>query len=499
MATDDFFRARLDQMIDLRHPLAVLAGRIPWTTLESSLAPSLAHRDRKGRVIEGQGLFGPTLELAGAGVSAAGRPRLPIRLMASLLYLKHAFNLSDEAVVERWSENVVWQFFSGREYYEPKAPCDATQIGRFRTAIGEAGVEEILKATIDTAVKTGAVPPEDFQRVIVDSTVQEKAIAFPTESRLLEIARHKVVGVARAAGVALKQTFANEGKQLRRRAGGYAHAKQYRRLKRILRRQRTILGRLIREVRRKWQPQTLATETAGRLTSLLERCDQLRTQPRRGKDKVYALHAPEVECISKGKARHRYEFGVKASLAVTHRSGLIVGARTFPGNPYDGHVLGQQLEQTTILLEDVGVVPEEVFVDLGYRGVDADNPGVRIVHRGRMKTLDDEDRQRLKRRQAIEPVIGHLKADHRMARCWLKGAKGDALNAVLAAAGFNLRWLMRAVLAGRISAFLRALRLSTANGSGTAAAFITRILASTALATVPSPRHAGARTALTVV
>ena len=305
--------------------------------------------------------------------------------------------------------------------------------------------------------------------------------------------------MARAAGVALKQTFANEGKQLRRRAGGYAHAKQYRRLKRILRRQRTILGRLIREVRRKWQPQTLATETAGRLTSLLERCDQLRTQPRRGKDKVYALHAPEVECISKGKARQRYEFGVKASLAVTHRSGLIVGARTFPGNPYDGHVLGQQLEQTTILLEDVGVVPEEVFVDLGYRGVDADNPGVRIVHRGRMKTLDDEDRQRLKRRQAIEPVIGHLKADHRMARCWLKGATGDALNAVLAAAGFNLRGLMRAVLAGRISAFLRALRLYTENGICTAAAFITRILALTALATIPSPRHAGADTALTVV
>ena len=409
MATDDFFRARLDQMIDLRHPLVVLAGRIPWSALESSLAPHLAHRDRKGRVIEGMGLFGPTRELAGAGVSPAGRPRLPIRLMASLLYLKHAFNLSDEAVVERWSENVVWQYFSGQAYYEARLPCDATQLGRFRTAIGEAGVEEILKATIDTAVHTGAVAPQDMQRVIVDTTVQEKAVAFPTESRLLEIARHKVVGVARAAGIALKQTFAHEGKELRRRAGGYAHAKQYRRLKRVLRRQRTILGRLIREVRRKW-PQQLAAETTTRLTSLLDRCEQLRTQPRRGKDKVYALHAPEVECIAKGKARQRYEFGVKASLAVTHRSGLIVGARTFPGNPYDGHVLAQQLEQTTILLEDVGVVPEEVFVDLGYRGVDRDNPGVRIVHRGRIRSLDAKDRQRLKRRQAIEPVIGHLKA-----------------------------------------------------------------------------------------
>ena len=401
--------------------------------------------------------------------------------MATDDFFRARLDLSGEAVVERWSENVVWQYFSGREYYEPKLPCDATQIGRFRSAIGEAGVEEILKATIDTAVQTGAAPPQDFRRVIVDTTIQEKAIAFPKDSRLLEIARHKGVGVARAAGVTLKQTFVNEARQLRCRAGGYAHAKQYRRLKRVLRRQRTILGRLIREVRRKWQPQQLAAETAARLTSLLQCCEQLRTQPRRGKDKIYALHAPEVECIGKGKARQRYEFGVKTSLAVTHRSGLIVGARTFPGNPYDGHVLSQQIEQMTILLEDVGVVPEEVFVDLGYRGVDRANPGVRIVHRGRIRSLDDQDRKRLKRRQAIEPVIGHLKADHRMARCWLKGATGDALNAVLAAAGLNLRWLMRAVLAGRIRALLRAWRLSAADGIRASALLITAVLASIAV------------------
>ena len=162
-----------------------------------------------------------------------------------------------------------------------------------------------------------------------------------------------------------------------------------------------------------------------------------------------------------------------------------MGARTFPGNPYDGHVLDQQLEQTTVLLEDVGVVPKEVFVDLGYRGVDRDNPKVRIVHRGRIRSLDEKDRTRLKRRQAIEPVVGHLKADHRMARCWLKGATGDALNAVLAAAGFNLRWLMRAVRAGRISAFLRALRLSMADGISTIAALIAETLASIGVAIAP--------------
>lgn len=142
--------------------------------------------------------------------------------MASLLYLKHAFNLSDEEVVERWSENVVWQYFSGQVYYEPRFPCDATQLGRFRRVIGEAGVEELLKATVETAVATKAVRPTEFERVIVDTTVQEKAIAHPVNSRLLEIARAKVVKAAKAAGIELKQTFAKEGKALRRKAGGIA-------------------------------------------------------------------------------------------------------------------------------------------------------------------------------------------------------------------------------------------------------------------------------------
>jgi IS5 family transposase len=142
MATDDFFRARLDGMVDMRHPLAVLASRMPWPQIEAALAPAFAHKDRKGRTVEDADMFGPTLLVAGAGVSAAGRPRLPIRLMVSLLYLKHAFNESDESVVQRWSENVVWQFFSGMEYYSPKLPCDAAQISRFRKILGEAGVEQ---------------------------------------------------------------------------------------------------------------------------------------------------------------------------------------------------------------------------------------------------------------------------------------------------------------------------------------------------------------------
>jgi IS5 family transposase len=238
-------------------------------------------------------------------------------------------------------------------YYEPRLPCDATQIGRFRAAIGEAGVEELLKATIDTAVATKAVRPGEFERVIVDSTVQEKAIAHPVDSRLLEIARAKVVQAAKFAGIVLKQTFAKEGgtappcRWLRPRQAVQAAA---------TRGQAATHDPGHRPARGRTQARTAGTEspnTLARCRRLLERAERIRTQQPKDKNKLYALHAPEVECIGKGKARKPYEFGVKASIAVTHKSGLMVGARTFPGNPYDGHILREQLEQTGILLEDV--------------------------------------------------------------------------------------------------------------------------------------------------
>lgn len=455
MATDDFFRARLDGMIDLRHPLAVLARRMPWGEIEASLAPALSHRDRKGRLVEGADLFGPTVSVAGAGVSNAGRPRLPIRLMVALLYLKHAYGLSDEAVVERWAQDVYFQFFSGQVYFEPRPPCDPAQISRFRRVLGEAGVEQLLKTTIEAAVDMGAVKKTEFERVIVDTTVQEKAIAHPTDSRLLEVAREKIARLAKRAGIQLKQTHEREGRTLRRRAGGYAHAKQFKRLRTVLKRQRTILGRLLREVRRKMG--SLADDARSKLDTWVQRAERIHRQRPKDKNKLYALHAPEAECIGKGKARQPYEFGVKVSLAVTHQHGLMVGARSFPGNPYDGHTLAAQIEQTNTLLQDIGVKPTTAIVDLGYRGVDKDLAPVEVIHRGKFKSLTPKQKTWLKRRQAIEPLIGHTKADHRMDRCWLKGAEGDALHAVLCAAGFNIRWLLRAIANMGLAVLLLAL------------------------------------------
>ncbi|SIT38641.1 Mobile element protein [Paraburkholderia ribeironis] len=401
-------------MIDLRHALAILATRMPWPSIEATLSAVFVRRAREGQASEDVDLFGVAPALAGAGVSVAGRPRLPVRLMVGLLYLKHAYNESDESVCERWAQDVYFQFFCGEEYFQPCLPCDPTNLVRLRQALGEAGVEELLATTIAAAVRMKAVTPAEFERVIVDTTVQEKAIAYPTDSRLLDVARTKLVQLAQRAGLTLKQTYEREGKRLRRRAGGYAHAKQFRRLRRVLKRQRTVLGRLLRDIERKL-PEASESQQV-QLRVWLERAWRICRQRPKDKNKLYALHAPEVECIGKGKARQPYEFGVKVSLAITEKQGLIVGARAFPGNPYDGHTLAEQLEQTSILLQDVHGASraKTALVDPGFRGADADVAPVQVVHRGKSRTLSAPQRRWLKRRQAIEPIIGHVKQDHGM-------------------------------------------------------------------------------------
>jgi transposase, IS5 family len=261
----------------------------------------------------------------------------------------------------------------------------------------------------------------------------------------------KLVEAAKDAGLELKQTYAKEGKALGHKAGRYAHARQFKRMRRVIKRQRTVVGRLQRDIERKASVLTeVAAAVKDSLQTTLARAAQIVKQAgskkaAKGTPKLYSFHAPEVSCINKGKSKQPYEFGVKVGIASTLQGNLIVGAKAFHGNPYDGHTLAAQLEQATILMQDTGTQPCTAFVDLGYRGVDADHPDVRIVHRGKSKRISEEERQLLKRRQAIEPIIGHLKQDHRMERCHLKGETGDRLHAVLCAAGYNIRWLLRMI------------------------------------------------------
>jgi len=349
------------------------------------------------------------------------------------------------------------------DYFEHRFPCDATLIGKFRKLIGEDGVEELLSQTISVAVNLKAISKKALETVVVDSTVQPKAIAHPTDSRLLEVARRKLVEAAKAAGIDLKQTFVKEGKQLTRKAGGYAHARQFRRMRKPINRQRTIVAKLARQIER--QMAILTEEMRHAISEALRKAQQIVTQTKhrkaKGTPKLYSWHAPEAEVIAKGKARTPYEFGVKVGITSTLKGNLILGARSFPNNPYDGHTLSEQLEQASILSNST---IKDVFVDLGYRGVDQHNPGVSIKHRGKYKRLNEQERRLLKRRQAIEPIIGHLKSDHRMNRCHLKGAEGDAIHAVLCAAGYNIRWLLRMIRKKCIRLYLSLIRLLSLGG-----------------------------------
>lgn len=437
-STPDFFRSRIDAMVDQKHPLFILASRMPWATLEAALRAAKVSKVKTPTTELRDDLFGCSEQTKPRGNANAGRPPLSVRLLAGLLYLKHAYNESDESVCAKWAENPYWQYFCGEDYFEPSQPCDATKLVHFRDWLEAAGAEQLLSSTISTAIKIEAIKPKEFETIVVDSTVQEKAIAFPTDSRLLEVARHKLVKIAKSSGIALKQTFAKEGKALRWQAGRYAHAKQFKRMRKAIHRQRTIIGKLLRAV--KAQPERIIVHQV-----MLERIEKLLNQKIKDKNKLYALHAPEAECISKGKARVRYEFGVKASIAITAKSGLVVGARTFTGNPHDSKTLEPQLAQTKQLLSAVknAPTPKTVLVDLGYRGVTID--GVEIHHKAKIKQLTKAQRRQLKRRSSIEPHIGHLKDDNGMRRCWLRGEHGDARHTILCAAGHNLRFLMRAI------------------------------------------------------
>jgi len=211
---------------------------------------------------------------------------------------------------------------------------------------------------------------------------------------------------------------------------------QTRRMRRTTSKLKTVLGRVVRDIERKLadQPEPVRAPFAEPL-ALSKR---LLAQQRQDKNKLYALHAPEVECIAKGKVPKRYEFGVKVSIATTNRSNLVVGAQSLPGNPHDGHTLKHALQQVERL---TGLRPERCYVDLGYRGHDVDD--VTVFKARQKRGVTNSIRRELKRRNAIEPVIGHMKSDGLLHRNYLKGAQGDAINAILCGAGQNLRLILR--------------------------------------------------------
>lgn len=408
--TDELFRPRLDEQLKMSHALIRLSKLMDWTRIDGEFSKHF--------------------------VSSRGRPALSPRLIAGLLYLQHANDASDEAVVATWLENPYWQFFCGETYLQTDLPIDPSSLTRWRKRIGEEGVETLLAVTIDAARAAGLIKKSSLDKVIVDTTVMPKAIAHPTDSRLLEKSRQHLVKLADEHGIELRQNYNRQAPRMAAQIGRYAHAKQYKRMHKAVKALKTRVSRVHREVQRKLEQLPPSTQPLAQ--DLLQRVGRILTQKTKDKNKLYALHAPEVECISKGKARTPYEFGVKVSIATTLKEGLVVGCRSMPGNPYDGHTLKETIEQVEVLGDKC---PSVVIVDKGYQG--AELKGIQVLRSGQRRGVTQAMKAMIKRRSAIEPAIGHMKMDGRLGRNALKGAIGDALHAVLCGAGHNIRMLLR--------------------------------------------------------
>ena len=340
-------------------------------------------------------------------------------------------------------ENPYYQYFCGEQFFRHELPFDRSSMTRWRQRLGEEHLAALLQESLSVAHKTGAVETKDLERVVVDSTVQPKAVAHPTDARLMYRAIEKLVALAKRHGVPLRQSYIRVAKQASIMVGRYSHAHQFKRARRMLRFLRTRLGRLIRDIGRKIEGDG---ELEALFIPLLGLASRARHQDRHQRGpKVYALHAPEVECIGKGKARTPYEFGCKVSVAtpVTSPKGgqFVLHAKALHGSPYDGHTLGAVIAD---LEELTGVETRRIHVDKGYRGHNHPHR-FRVWISGQVRRVTASIRREMRRRAAVEPVIGRLKAEHRMGRNYLKGPEGDRINAVLAAAGYNfgllLRWL----------------------------------------------------------
>jgi IS5 family transposase len=411
----DMFCPRLDQIINLEHEIARLARAISWDRLE---------------------------EVCGAVYNdGVGQPPLPTRLMAGLIILKHTENLSDEVLVKRWVENPYYQYFCGEEFFQHKAPFDRSSLTRWRQRMGEERLTVLLQESLNIAHRTGAMEAKDLERVVVDTTVQPKAIAHPTDVRLMLRSIEKITKLAKKEGVILRQSYARVAKRAAIMAGRYTHAHQFKRARRETKFLHVRLGRVIRDVKRKIEGTPNLEEAFSDLLSLTTRV-LWQDHHQRG-PKLYALHAPEVECIGKGKARAPYEFGCKVSVVtpVTQPKGgqFILHTEAHHGNPFDGHTLTSVLDH---LEKTTGVTAKRVHVDKGYRGHKHPNP-FRIWITGQVRNVTKTIKREMKRRAAIEPMIGHIKAEHRMGRNYLKGRNGDRINAILAAAGYNFHLLLR--------------------------------------------------------
>ncbi len=403
------FDTPIERFINLDHELCVLSKQIDWDLVEADF--SVYYSD-------------------------FGRPSVPIRKMVGLLLLKHIYNLSDEALIDRWIENPYWQYFSGEKIFQTQKPFDPTEFIHFRKRIGQEGAEKLLKISVQLF---GQEAQE--KEVLIDSTVQEKNITYPTDAKLHKRIIEKVNKIAEQEGIKLRQTYTRTLKQLMIDQRFHNHPKRRKKAKSALRKIKTIAGRQVRDIERQFNP----TQKL-KYKELLIILNKILTQKKGDKNKIYSIHEPQVSCIAKGKEAKKFEFGNKSGIVLTKTTKIVVGAIAFEDNPYDGHTLEEHLKQTEYLTESK---PKVGIVDRGYRGK-KNIDGVEIISptvpkKGTTPYEKQKARKRFKARAGIEPIIGHIKHDHRMLRNYLKGANGDKINTILAGTGFNLKKMLNRI------------------------------------------------------
>lgn len=394
---------KLEEILDKKHALYQLANRLNWAHLIKELGPYYSE--------------GP------------GRPEIPVRVIAGLHYLKYLENESDESVVEKFCENPYWQYFCGFETFQHKLPCHPTTLVKWRKRVGDKGIEKLLGHTIDTAKRESLLPEKIISNVNVDTTVQEKAITFPTDTKLCHRMRVKLVLAAKKRGIKLRQTYVRIGKRACIKQARYAHAAQMKRARKEFKKVKSYLGRVVRDIVR----QTDLSKDA-ELAILISQSEKLLQQEKNTPKKLYSLHAPEVECIAKGKAHKKYEFGCKVSVVTTCKEPWVLSVLAHHDNPYDGATLKECLNKAE---ENAKAKIEAAFADKSYRGKEHHPADTKIFISGK-KNLPPRFKKLLKSRPAIEPIIGHLKNDHRLGRNYLLGKLGDKINAILSGCAFNL-------------------------------------------------------------
>jgi len=410
------YRIELRLLIDREHALAKLAALVDWARFDEAFSP----------------LYDP----------GNGRPAIATRLMVGLHYLKHLYQLSDEDVVAQWVENPYWQHLCGSKYFEHELPIHPSSMTKWRGKIAAAGAEPLLAETIAAGLLLKAVKPQSLQRVVVDTTVQPKAVAYPTDAKLYNDMRRRLARLAQREGLELRQSYVRCGKRLLAAVGRSARGRHKAGIRKHTKKLKTYLGRVVRDIERKLpeQQRTAVWQQTLRLAHRLLR------QQRGDANKIYSVHAPETECIAKGKLRKPFEFGHKVSLVTTAREQWVLGALALEQRPFDGHTLAAAITQVEAMMGQR--IRGEIYVDKGYRGHDYAGPAKVLLAKPRRKQ-EPRLRRWYNKRNGIEAMISHMKNDGWLGRNYLKGTAGSRLNALLAACGQNLRKLLAWLAAHR--------------------------------------------------